>query len=562
MADKNNPNPLDNLKIYTYHIALFMGATKDQVEGQIKNFDWKTKTSRAEPTGYCLLNSVMDPDQMIEELRIDQISPSVSENSKLSPISQITLRVIEPGDCMFVSKIARLMNIVKINAMAGAIWGIKIKFVGRDENSKIHDSSQSSSILPDIDPIYGIMIDMNGSFTQMGSTYNLSFITANSFGVSEIPTHDSSRHIGSLRSGISIDNVTTMSDALSRLQKNVQEEYDRLFQVEFSKENSGRPLKYNFTCHKEFQGMQIKTVNNNDKSPNALAKLSFPHNAKIGDCIHEIVLNCPELLQMMAKAKDGMSTPFHYKGKMYQILSSINMNPTEVEVVFHLDYYKGSESKDGSDVHDKFKYVFDFYFAPQYNTDVLSFDLTAHMGYLVFLGAHPSNYNASTAYKEKDTKSNPINLTSTPVNVEQQQATSGPDRVPIDELDKLDPKVFPPLPEIYRTGFSNNSAEYASERAQALDAMARYTSIDNIQKTLRVRGHMGLLATTSQTIIGVGQGIWVKLNIYSRDEITKKAVPYFYQSWYQAVTIAHIFRDGKFEQEMNLIMLDITQDNK
>ena len=53
--------------------------------------------------------------------------------------------------------------------------------------------------------------------------------------------------------------------------------------------------------------------------------------------------------------------------------------------------------------------------------------------------------------------------------------------------------------------------------------------------------------------------MWVKLNIFSRDEEIEgpdNRARYFYDGAYSIISAEHVFNDGKFTQELTLMMMD------
>lgn len=543
-------NPLDNLKIYTYHIAMFMGATNDDLKNAIDNFDWSQGTTRTVANGFCLINSVTDAAQSIDELRIDQVAPLMGlGGSTLAPIGEIRVRIVEPGDCMFMSKIAALMQTIQVSAFSGALFAFKIKFVGRDADNNIIDTSLNANT--DVAPIYCLLLDVKSSFTQMGSTYEFHFITANTFGAFSGNQHENSKHIGSLRYGTSFY-ASTIGEALQKLQTNIQKDYDRQYSEHIlSSDGRGRKLNFSVTDGGSFSGMTIDTVNNNSSDPTEKGNLVFGPGTSIIDCIHIIASYSPELRKMLADSKEGALQPLHPGVKIYQITSQATLTTDSVNVDYQMVLYEGS---------GKNEFTFEFYFSPKYNTDVLSFDLTANGGYYAFLGADPLQSNAVNAGLQPNnfTGRNDNNIPPAK-NADRQVTQPSQAKTTIDSsVQKNDWKITSPLPDVFRSGFHQGSSDYSKERSEALECLSRYMAIDNMQKTLHIRGHLEILTLSMSQLIGVKEGMWVKLNIYSKDadDRTAQPVKYFYDDFYETMAVTHTFRDGKFEQELTLIMMN------
>lgn len=557
-------NPLDKFSIYTYHIAIFMNASQKGLEEEIADFDWeKTKTQRNTANGSCLLNSITDPFQLIQELKIQQIAPSISSEFKTSPFGTFSMRIVEPGNCMFLNKIKKLMDDQKTKAFVSAVWGVLIKFVGRTPDSDIEEDVETPVI-------YGILADIKSSFNQMGSTYDLSFMMTNTMGVGQLPEHANSVHLGTLVEAINISEITTLSDALQKLQTAAQNNYDK--QVEISTPGTNmRKIKYSFSIDDSsgIGDFEIKRGGGVGKDNRNKEKyyFNFEQNTPIAHAITTILHDCPKLMKLIGDSKDAWRKPFHMDGKMYQILSDTYLDETEVIVSFKVALYNGSDKsiKAGDTVTVESTshtlYEFDFYFGDNYNVDVINFDLTSNAGLLLYLGGTPrlqiENTLGYNGYEHDGTIESGENPGSK-----------------VSKNKKYDKETPYKTNEITTTGADNDiltfaaydnrmggsTTEYNKERTEALQSLAMYTSIDAVQKTLQIRGHGKLLAQCLDpgATFGSNQGIWLKLNIFSRDDETGQRDRYFYDGVYSIISADHIFNDGKFTQELNLMMMDFS----
>lgn len=557
----NPKNPLDDFSIYTYHIAIFMHKTHKKLLSEMDSFDWQeTKTTRDSANGACLLNSVTDPFQLIQELKIQQIAPSVSAEFKTSPFGTFAFRISEPGNCMFITKIAKLMKQYDTKAYASAVWGIKIKFVGRFPDSEIDE-------ILDIPSITGILSDIKGSFNHMGSTYDLSFVMADTSGVGQLQEHSNSIYISTMVEPVTISEVETLGDAVSKLQETLQNNYNEEITRSLG-ETQLRKIRYDFSIKDgEIAGFKVDgTLQDhiNDKK----YYFSFPKNTPIAHAFTTIIHRCPELMKLVGESKDDWRKPFHLNGKMYQILSSTEHSDEDIVVKFEIGMYYGSESEiepgetKTTNSTNHTLYEFDFYYTDNYNTDIINFDMSANVGLILYLGGTP---------RLTDDAMNRLSKIEHDAAVE----SGGKGGYVINKNDKVDGeqpfkqkniKVTGGSGDIAIVGVQDNafggaSSLYNKDRTAALESLAKYCSIDSVSKTLSIRGHAKLLQQcfANGCSLGTSESMWVKLNIFSRDDENNGSdsrVKYFYDGVYSIMGAEHIFMDGKFTQELTLLMMD------
>jgi hypothetical protein len=561
----NPQNPLDKYPIYTYHLALFMHHDQDALEQEMRSFDWEnTPTTRKDynpSVPSCLLNSVTDPFQSIQELKIEQIAPNVSSGYRASPWGQFSIRIVEPGNCMFLTKIKNLMGYYDVKAFASAVWGVKIKFVGRTETNDIETW--------DVDPMFGMLVDIRSNFTQMGSTYDLSFVMTDTMGVAQLPEHANSLQLGTMFEGVTLSGVTTISEAFNKLQERLQYNYDQEVQKRFPNADAKKVRYQIWVGDEEISDYPLDGSVTNKKR-DAEKYFSWPKGTAIADALTEIVFRCPQLAAAIGDSKDVWKKPFNIGGKMYQILTKVIPASNEIVVAFYLTMYYGApnEIKAGSPQTYKttthYLYEFDFYFAEKYNVDVINFDMSANVGLILYLTSTPRNTVANqlnldgvAAGKNAVKEGNEAGI----VVDENKKIEKHPDW-PEDELNvdcgKRDMLVMANYPDYISQGRPGGETKGDKSRTQALESLAKYSSIDNISKNITIRGHYDILDISLRrgSTFGTTDGIWVKLNIWSYDEETGQRDKYFYDGVYQALGIQHSFMDGKFTQELTLMMMN------
>ena len=560
-------NPLDKYSIYTYHIALFMSDTHDKLLGDMDSFDWTTSTTRksaSKKVKSLILNSVTDPFQSIQELKISQIAPNVSSSSRVSPWGQFSMKIVEPGNCMFITKIHELMDNLKTRAFASALWGVKIKFVGRTPDSDIEETL-------DVGPAIGMLVDMRSNFTSAGSTYDLAFVMTDTAGIAQVPEHANSLQYGTLIEGAHC-RASTLGEAITNLGKAAQNNYDEYVKTHY--ETTAKDMKkitYNFSIDddpaaQEIASYPLKASNSNSPTDTS-HYLTFNPGTTVPDAIMEIIMMCPKMLQIVGDSKDLWKKPFHIGAKIFQIRSYIEKNPTEDVVNFKITMYNGADSapkpgktiKVGTTEHSL--YEFDFYFADNYNIDVLNFDMSANVGLLLYLGGTPRTTQEAYIRSNGDDTANTNSSGSEGGLIHTNERAEK--EVPFPTIDiqtngKSGDTLVLARNERERIGFPGGTSQHSKERTAALESLAKYCSIDSISKTLHIRGHSELLQRCLKRgdVFGTTQGVWLKLNIWSRDEDSGQKDKYFYDGAYWAIAMEHIFQEGKFTQELTLMMMD------
>ncbi len=556
-------NELDDLSIYTYHVAIFIASTQDKLESEMNNFDWETKTSRNDANNLCILNSVCDPFQLIQELKIVQVAPSVGDDFKTSPFGEIALRIVEPGNCMFLNKIAKLMKKLETKALAFAVWGFLIKFVGRTPENEIVECK-------DVSPVFAVLTDIRSSFNHMGSTYDLSFVMADTIGVGQTSQHSNSIQFGMLTESVNISEVETLEDGIKKLQEAAQKNYDE--QVKISSPNAEmRKVKYNFYIDPDINIGKYKINRGGGSDSDARNETKFIFNFQqgtpIAHAIETILKSCPDLMKEISEEKEAWRKPYHNNGKMFQILSSSKYNEDDVEIIFKVSMHNGL--KDGDELksgetktvdgtsHTQFE--FDFYFSDKYNTDVINFDLTSNTGLKLYLCGTPRlQIENSLGYKGQEhsgaVESGEYPGTKISKNLtyekEKPYATNDVNATG----DKNDVLLFASMDN----RMSGSISDYNKERTAALESLVNYMSVDSAVKTLNIRGNLGLLkkCLESNKQFGSNNSFWVKLNIFSRDDETGQRDRYFYNGAYFTVHCEHNFSEGKFVQTLTLQMMD------
>jgi len=476
-------------------------------------------------------------------------------------LGQFSIRIVEPGNCMFLTKIKNLMGYYDVKAFASAVWGVKIKFVGRTENNDIETW--------DVDPMFGMLVDIRSNFTQMGSTYDLSFVMTDTMGVAQLPEHANSLQLGTMFEGVTLSGVTTISEAFNKLQERLQYNYDQEVQKRFSNVDA-KKVRYQIWVGDEEISDYPLDGSVTDEKRGAEKYFSWPKGTAIADALTEIVFRCPQLAAAIGDSKDVWKKPFNIGGKMYQILTKVIPSSNEIVVAFYLTMYYGapSEIKAGSPQTYKttthYLYEFDFYFAEKYNVDVINFDMSANVGLILYLTSTPRNTVANqlnldgvAAGKNAVKEGNEAGI----VVDENKKIDKHPDW-PEDELNvdcgKRDMLVMANYPNYIAQGRPGGETKGDKSRTQALESLAKYSSIDNISKNITIRGHYDILDISLRrgSTFGTTDGIWVKLNIWSYDEETGQRDKYFYDGVYQALGIQHSFMDGKFTQELTLMMMN------
>ena len=535
-------NPLDKFVGYTYHFELHAATSIDalkEVEGGTNE-----STERNAPNKTLLINTRKDAHQHITEVMFEYISPGSIPGAVAAPLGDISIRVEEPGAAFFYEKIQRAIENGKVTSFANLVFGLKIFFIGRLPND-------SSEIYDKIPMLYMMLEDFQATFNFKGGVYSMKFAPAAAAAIVTAPTNPRSAYAYSFK-GFGIE-ANDLKDALAKMEEAIQRNYDNWFEndVDISSSTVKR-IKYKINCGLDGK---FQTSNANSTSEATKFKMTFDQQMQIVDMIHKVVMRSPEVLKQLAASYDANFRPLHKGAFGYSIIPRVLKGKGEDTVIFDIVQY--GESDPARDTFD-----FNFYFSGAgQNIDVLDFDLKIEFGLAMFVGGSSSDDEAGNISGRMQLYS-PLDFSRKNVHQDKsiaQEVQSDDKRVRAPELKENDTAHPPVTPSHEIQAYNGHRVDNVSTAREAFSAFTALISATGDEKTLRIRGHAGLLyrcwsgPNSNENGFGVSSGLWVKVNIY--DEQGRQ---YFYRDYYRLFTVKNVFQNGMFTQELVLIAMPRT----
>ncbi len=535
-------NQLNQFKSYTYHFALFVNRSGEAIEA-INSFP-EVATSRTSGTqvgtSTLIVNSVKDPFHIIDDVNFTYINSFVNTGQPLVAGGELSLRVIESGNCMFMHKLKSAMSIHGADLPSFVVFGLLIEFVGIDENNVV------SKIQVPIIPM--ILADMRSSFDHRGSEYNMKFVMTAFAASTSNPTHTHSLQFGTIPQTITVK-ANMLADALNLFSGQLNNNYQQTLQKETNAEGL-RKITYKINVPPELAGCTIRSTSNQDSSPGSLYHFSIPAGMQIPDAIRKIIEASPEACALVSDAK-AFKRELHPGSKMWVIMPKAKYLESSVELEYDIKMYSGDNNE---------RYEYDFYFTENPNVDVIGYEVTFAQTTMIYLStAYDSSLDANFRMSNS-TESKSVawqNSIAENKKVERQLLNSVVEPVTGSSACIAMPQA---APNIVIKGMTSTRVVDVPSKKEALNAMSAAMSADFAQKTLKIRGNPELLKrcvahTGGMTSFGIEGGIWVKVNIFAQDDETGARIPYYYQGWYHLISVQSSFHDGKFEQDLTLVMM-------
>lgn len=586
--DEYNLGFLQQFRTYSYHHVLLVSNTTRcaQLAMEINNVDsflhpsfeekYKPQTPKGASQGegqyIVLINGMTDGEFLIHSLEIETlIDPSAKVSNPHSSFVEGTMEVVEP-------KGVRFMNLLKIacdelhSDPSGLTFILKTFFVGyTDEGPNGSKQGQIKQIV-ETKPFQFVMMDLTGEFTSAGSTYTITFVGQIN-GAARMP----------IFSKVQSPNVSgsTIGNAIRSLEKTLNDAakkgYDQLIaQLDESNNKNkkdglnyspkGRMVRYSLNVSTEYVNFSLDNYHIRNTGPSGQVQIATPQGIDIETAISDIMYGSTKVVELMNKnAEQGYKTIFKIESTidttMEEAVITYAVKPCKVPVIF-----KDNRNNEGiditPDVNNRNVIEFDYIFTGK-NIEVLQYDMKMAMG-LVFFQSLGSTNNFPGSFLEGSG-----NITT---------LGSGSGAVLSTDTNIMRELTIVPTPGSVQDPASRNKKESA-KTADFRTFMARQATLESINSKLRIVGNPYFLSAFNQ-YAGATDGysensaangtarplketiplIRVKVSMpNSQDEFLQDgknfADEFWYNGYFQVMSIKSIFRDGKFEQELDLITL-------
>lgn len=533
-------NPLDKFATYACHFELHAARTNAELRSQDSIVDERS-TTRFNSVGTLLLNTRKDAHQVINNVKIEAISPGTSRTDVMEGIMSVSFDVHEPGSFAFIEKIKARMNELKIEDITSMLFGLKIVFVGRTPNNDIIITAKKVITM--------VIQDMTGSFTEKGGVYQLLFVPTAMAASTRTGTRGTHINFGFINRSIFFE-ANTVDEALIKLEDKINDVY-KLEREKYVDIKDKRKINCKIVFDTADVSGAVVGMQSRSFAPTEIRAFTFSADKPIASYIMEIIRRTPALNEKIGAAKENLKKQFQ-EGIFYpMIIPSIEYNADEILVKYVLKFFKGGGTTGGG------PYEFDYYFADVgKNVDVMSYDVkfVSIPAFLSTASKSSVDLHTNKAGQLTDSKhlKNSVheNVIQPRVYVEVERNT----------IEGKSGDIIPLTTRTWREeqGFNSFPWDKVAGVKLSSDSIASFlTAIDNLQTTIEIRGHEKLL---DLCLGGEGDSIndliWLKINIYMNDgglggSVQKRQ--FYYTGYYRILSITNIFADnGQFIQQVSL----------
>jgi hypothetical protein len=577
-------NELHKFRSYSYHHVLIVANTTEAADtavskssasigagGDLGSLLHPSIDNKYEPiktpgggSYMVLVNGLTDAEFMIQSLEIEMlIDPNAKHSNAHAAFVEGTMEIVEP-------KGVRFLNLLKIacdNLVSDPIglnFVLKTIFVGYTDGS--NGSPRIQQII-DTAPFHFNVADLTAEFSATGAIYNLTFIGSVN-GSSRMPmfakVQQSNTSGGTVKSAID-QLVTRLNDATKKakdtLTAQIDESNNTKKQAGVNYSPKGRLVQYVINVDPDFANMPLDNTNIRNKGAGGNAQLATPQGIDIESAISDIMYSTTGIADMLNKdIRSG------YKN-IFKIDSFIESTMELMTVTFTVKkckvpvYVKDNIDKKGilldPFVSNRPVIEFDYIFTGK-NIEVLEYDMKMVMGLAFFMSISSTN-NIPGKF---NTSSGDITTLGSG------SGTALNDRSTV--MRDLTPIVSPAT-------ISDPNSRNKVETAKTADFrtfMARQAALESVASKLKINGIPWILGAFNMTFQEAGG---LEISLKEQIPLIKMLVrmpaadadfknrgadyteEFWYDGYFQTTTIKHIFRDGRFTQEMDLIALPIEE---
>lgn len=514
-----------------------------------------------------LIDGFVDARFVIQEVRWATVmapEPGAAVSSTVETDGE--MKIIEAQGVRFLNVLAQASTLLSSDP-TGLIFVLKTIFVG-------HTDSGETEVITNIRPLYFIIIDIQGEFTEAGAEYKVGFVGMCN-GAAKLP------YVNEIASQVDITNryndqvVTNLQGVFENIlpervtflynqeKARLQDLYSKL-NIQGSINDSYRDVTYKFwldpAYHSYTFGTNEKLTKQNDKDDPIL---SFSENTTFENIIQGIMMSSKEVVEEASNEKEKY---------LFKITSSIESTREEYVVTYFVHRYKQDTPTVDSAVASGERFepppgsfiTFDYIFTGR-NIDIINFDIKMEMGLAFFhiLGT-TSNIPSQSEY-----------LTPTEAGI-----AKGPGGA---ENAKANPEkntVSRRLTPLFLGGQTRNAIlrnkKLAVSSINFQSMMSRWAGIENIQAKMVIHGNPQLLdemAVTPEDMRNGGtetpkegetiQPGWMKAPQYVKVNIMMPgeggaedyAETFWFDGYYQLFFVNNIFSNGLFTQELEMFSI-------
>lgn len=517
-----------------------------------------------------------------------------------------SIAISEAAGCVFLDVL--ILAAMSLGTdMSATTFLLKTFFVGHGTSASRGDFTETRT---EIEPLRFHLVDAKAKFTEAGGFYNLEIVgMAN--GITRSPTY--SRVGAGLKLALadpSSDSGVSLQAAITALEQKVQSLYEQQYnrvvktvqnavQVSGTGDNLLKQLtglRYHLTIDDMYDESYIVTDAPSAYKNKGLCSegvyVDEGANASIESMIIKIMNMCPKVKEDAATGTTQSNQKFSPGTKLqYKIKSSVRTSPTaegelQFDVYYHIAPYVSAVDvpvdlilQSDTDTADKQRLrdsviEFDYVYTGN-NTDVLKFEMDLNSGFSYLQIASQSN-TFSDQLEIATSRSTQI------PNLANDAARFGtPAKVPVPFGAQLDSR------DLINT-------QYPAATTQAAYTINKASSMDVAESTIEIVGNPLLLNTINrgsrtdieslrappeQSVVDAGATttdtsdlrLWGHFPVFAKINVNMPARsdfeglyagsagdftrPFWYQGYFNIITIENVFDQGYFTQNLGLIML-------
>lgn len=459
---------------------------------------------------YCvLINGSTDSAFVIDSAHWTSATAASATQSDRSTSVAVEgqLSVSEPKGVVFLDQVVKCCGALGVDASV-AVFVLKTFFVGHGYEPTVGEFVE---VISDVAPLQFIAYDVTGSFTELGGSYDIAFVSCTN-GASRLPQYSKAA------AGLNFPAQATLRDTVKKLQEVINTNYKAYYacvteqvqaaavaaQVDSTKITSSlRPVQYVIEVGGDYEANPtLYTVTNQPEQAKNYAgcdqpgNITIPANTSVEDAIHRIMQMCPKVLKDMSEGDSSDGKKYEYKihttvqstpsggsssTMQYTVYYRIErfMRPKDIAMSF--DPYSDTTNNPLNDpVLSRNIIQFDYIYTGK-NVDILEFDMKINMGIAYLQIATLANTFKSQL------EPSPMKMV-IPSTAGQTMATrfGEPVQIPIFFGTQL------------RTPMLRNT-QTGTDTAQAAYTMAQHSALEVSDVSMKIFGNVDLLGTVNST---------------------------------------------------------------
>lgn len=510
-----------------------------------------------------VINGMTDAQYLIDSIEWEAIfDPDAKSSNAHASFVEGSMQIQEPKGVRFMKVMKTVCDNLKSDPN-GLTFILKTIFVGYTDESE--GQGQVATIL-DVKPFQFFIYDITGEFTNAGSSYEISFVGQVN-GTSRLPAFSTVQQ-SNITGGTIKDALASLQDTLNAAAKAAHEDLIKKLDESNNQEKhnaqgtnpspKGRPIEYSILAHEDFASLPLDNTHIRNKSVANRAELGTPKGIDIESAISDIMYCSTGIAKMMREDADqnkGYRTIFKIESALTSSLDKVaiiySVKKCKVPVIT-----KDNRNKAGTivnpDISNREILEFDYLYTGR-NIEVLEYDMKMAMG-LVFFQSLGSNNNLPAGASQGSGNTATV---------------SNGNASPLNDKNVVMRDLTPvPIPGNIEDPAARNKVE-PSQTADFRTFMARQAMLESVEAKLRIVGIPWLLdvfnltaedASTHSLVAQKEDLPLVKVNVRMPTEDFGGAdadytEDFWYEGYFYIISCKNIFRDGRFEQELDLISM-------